>query len=86
MRPLARGARGVTLVIVLWIVAALTILVTGLVQAQRSELRLAGAARTQLLASAAGQAAVQLVAQQLAATTAPDPRLRRVVADHGGPG
>ena len=86
MRTLARGARGVTLVIVLWIVAALTILVTGLVQAQRSELRLAGAARTQLLASAAGQAAVQLVAQQLAAATAPDPRLRRIVAEHGGRG
>jgi general secretion pathway protein K len=86
MRPLRRGARGVTLVIVLWIVAALTILVTGLVQAQRSELRLAAAARAQLLSTAAGQAAMQIVAQQLAAATAPDARLRRALVEHAGRG
>ncbi len=73
MNPHKLHARGVTLVIVLWMVAALTILVTGLVHAQRSELRLASAARARLLAVATGQAAGQFVLQQIAGTApAPD--------------
>lgn len=78
MKAVARPARGMTLVIVLWIVAALSILVLGLVQSQRSELRLAGAARTQLLASAAGQGAIQIVVQQLLGGGKPVDRLTRV--------
>ncbi len=73
-----RSTRGVTLVIVLWMVAALTILVTGLVSTQRSELRLAGAARAQVLAAAGGRAAAQLALQQLAGVTpAPSGTSRR---------
>jgi general secretion pathway protein K len=79
-----RSTRGVTLVIVLWMVAALTILVTGLVSTQRSELRLAGAARAQVLAAAGGQAAVQLALQQLAGVTpAPSGLSRRPFAVDG---
>jgi general secretion pathway protein K len=57
--------RGVALIAVLWIVAALTVLVTGVVQAQRSELRLAGAERASLVGEAAGQAAIHVVLQRL---------------------
>ncbi|MCA0242445.1 MAG: general secretion pathway protein GspK [Proteobacteria bacterium] len=79
-----RSTRGVTLVIVLWMVAALTILVTGLVATQRSELRLAGVARAQVLAAASGQAAVQLALQQLAGVAPPPDRVsRRSVAVDG---
>lgn len=53
------------LVAVLWIVAALSVLVTGVVQAQRAELRLAGAARANLVGEAVGQAAIHLVLQRL---------------------
>ena len=84
MRTHQRSTRGVTLVIVLWMVAALTILVAGLVQSQRSELRLAGAARAQLLAGAAGQAAIQIAVQQLVGSAPPPDRLRRLAFSHGG--
>jgi general secretion pathway protein K len=79
-----RSTRGVTLVIVLWIVAALTILVAGLVQTQRSELRLAGAARLQLLAGAAGQGAIQLAVQNLLGSAKPPDRLTRQQVAYGG--
>lgn len=66
-----------TLVLVLWVVAALTVLVAGLVRAQHGELRLASAARSQLNASASGRAAIQLIAQELAASAQPVTRLLR---------
>lgn len=63
--------QGVALVAVLWIVAALAIAVTGMVQAQRDELRVAAAGRRLVEAQALGGAAMQLVLQRLSATTAP---------------
>lgn len=84
MRPSPHRNRGATLLVVLWVVAALTILVTGLVQSQRSELRLAGAARAQLMARAAGMAAIHQVAQQLAASTQAVDRLLLREAAAGG--
>lgn len=80
----AHRARGVALIVVLWIVAALGVLVLGLVQAQRSELRLAGAARDQLLGAAVGQAAVQLAVQRQLNAGATADRLLRVPVTHGG--
>jgi general secretion pathway protein K len=62
---------------VLWIVAALSILVTGMVQAQRDEIRLVSAARQTAQGSALGQAAIQIVLQQMAARTEPVARLSR---------
>lgn len=81
-----RGAfdRGMTLVIVLWVVAALTILVAGLVRAQRSELRLANASRSQLVAVASGRAAIQRAAQEMVGSAQPVARLmRRPVREAG---
>lgn len=71
------------LVAVLWIVAALSVLVTGVVQAQRAELRLAGAARASLLGDAAGQAAIYLVLQRLGGGAPHVDRLTRTVVRYG---
>lgn len=82
--PAARGARGVTLIIVLWTVAALSVLVLGLVHAQRSELRLASAARALVFETALGQAAIQrLIQAQRSGADAPS-RLQRLSVSHGG--
>jgi general secretion pathway protein K len=83
-RPARAG--GVALIIVLWIVAALGVLVLGLVQAQRSELRLAGAARDQLLGAAVGQAAIQLAVQRQLSAGATGDRLLRLPVSHAGLG
>lgn len=88
MRPDSRFHRGrqggVALVAVLWIVAALSILVTGMVQAQRDEIRLVASARQTVQGSAQGNAAIQLVLQELAASPQPLARLRRVEVSYGG--
>ncbi|ODU10758.1 MAG: hypothetical protein ABS84_01940 [Rubrivivax sp. SCN 71-131] len=82
-----RAHRGVALIIVLWIVGALSVLVLGLVHAQRSELRLASAARELTRESAIGRAAIQLAAQlQRAQRAQPSPpvRLQRIAVSYGG--
>ncbi|MFC5500508.1 type II secretion system protein GspK [Caenimonas terrae] len=72
------------LVAVLWIVAALSILVTGMVQAHRDEIRLVASARQTVQGSALGNAAVQLVLQQMAARTEPVARLSRIDVEFAG--
>lgn len=87
MRPSRnrRGSQdGVALVAVLWIVAALGILVTGMVQAQRDEIRLVSSARQTVQGSALGSAAIQLVLQEMAARTAPLTRLSRIEVSFAG--
>lgn len=59
------------LIAVLWIVAALSIAVTGLTRSVRQEAALLGAARNSLQAAALGEAAIALVLQQLAAAGRP---------------
>lgn len=85
-RPWLRPIRqdGVALVAVLWIVAALGILVTGMVQAQRDEIRLVSSARQTAQGSALGNAAIQLVLQQMAARTEPVTRLSRIETSYAG--
>ena len=61
--PLRADQRGVALVAVLWVVAALSILVTGMVQTQREEIRNASSARMRLHADAVGQGAIHLAVQ-----------------------
>ena len=78
------GQGGVALVAVLWIVAALSILVTGMVQAQRDEIRLVTSARQTVEGSALGNAAVQLALQQLVSADEPLGRLKRVDVQFAG--
>lgn len=84
MRPGCAGARGVALVAVLWIVAALTILVTGVVQTQRQEVQVASAERTLLKGTAIGQAALNLVLQRMAGGALRVERLVRVPIQYEG--
>ena len=85
-RPQAAAGRhrGVALVAVLWIVAALSILVTGMVQAQRDEVRLASSSRLTVQGSAVGSAAIHLTLQQMASRATPVNRLTRVEVSYSG--
>jgi len=83
-RPPERPAAGVALIAVLWMVAAMSVLVTGIVQTQKAELRQAGAARARLIAGATGQAAIQLVLQRLTGGGPKPDRLTRTTVRHAG--
>ena len=80
----ARKHKGVALVAVLWVVAALSILVTGLVQTQREEIRSASTARLRLQADAVGQGAIHLAVQMLLARNQPQVRLARLQVPYDG--
>lgn len=58
--------RGVALVAVLWIVAALSIVVTSISSSVRQEIKAVSASRQSVVGEALGQAAIQLVLQDLA--------------------
>lgn len=74
---------GMALVAVLWIVGALSVLVTGIVHAQRTELRMASASRSTLLGEAAGQAAIHLVLQGMTGGAGNIQRLTRTRVTYG---
>lgn len=59
--------RGLALIAVLWTVAALSLIVTGIQSSVRSEVRLAAAARTDLEATALGEAVIMLALQDMSA-------------------
>lgn len=62
-----RSIQGIALIAVLWIVAALSVIVTGVVQSVRTEVRLVAAARQTIEAVAWGEAAIMLVLQDIVA-------------------
>jgi len=62
-----RAAAGLALVAVLWIVAALSIMVTGLTYTVRQQIQVAGTVRDQTSGQAIGEGAVALVLQDLLA-------------------
>lgn len=62
---------GMVLIAVLWIVAALSIAVTGLTRSVRQEAALLGVARSNLQATALGEAAIALALQQMVAAGKP---------------
>jgi general secretion pathway protein K len=78
------AGRGVALVAVLWIVAALSILVMGMVRAQRDEIRLVSSGKHVLQGGATAKAAIQLVLQQIAARSEPVTRLSQLDISYGG--
>lgn len=59
--------RGVALIAVLWLVAAMSLIITGIVQAVRSEARIGGLQRHALAASAVADAAILLALQSMQA-------------------
>ena len=70
-RPPRRSSTGMVLIAVLWIVAALSIAVTGLTRSIKQEAALMSASRSTLQAAAAGEAAIAIVLQQLVAARIP---------------
>ena len=58
-------SRGVALIAVLWLVAAMGLIITGVVQSVRSEVRTVGLQRQTLVASATADAAILLALQNL---------------------
>lgn len=66
-----KRANGLALVAVLWLVAALSIVVAGLLQSVRTEARLGAQLRDGAFAAAAGEAAMQIALQTLLATGQP---------------
>ena len=67
MRIPGVAQRGVALIAVLWMVAAMGLIITGIVQSVRSEVRSAGLQRQTVVASALGDAAILLALQKLQA-------------------
>lgn len=76
--------RGVVLIAVLWMVMALSIIVTGLTRSVRDEARMLSVARQTIQAGALGDAAIQLVLQGMALETKPMDRLTVVQAQYQG--
>lgn len=74
---MAPRARGMALLAVLWIVAALSIAVTGVVQSVRNEARVVSATRDLLTGGARASAAVALVLQSMQSQPQPGGRLQR---------
>lgn len=70
--------RGLALIAVLWLVAALSIIVAGLLQSVRTQARLGTQLQDVALASASGEAAMQLALQSLLAAGKPLDRLADV--------
>ena len=66
-----RAHRGMALIAVLWIVAALGIIATGTLQTIRQESRMLLAARQEIEAQALGDGAIQIALQALAASNQP---------------
>lgn len=66
MKPLTdRRQRGVALIAVLWLVSAMGLIITGVVQSVRSEVRTVGLQRQAVIANAAADAAILLALQHL---------------------
>lgn len=63
--------RGMVLIAVLWMVAALTILVTGITRSVREEARLMSLARQSVVAGALGNAAIHLALRDMVASKVP---------------
>lgn len=75
------AGRGFALIAVLWLVAALTLTVSGVLYAARGEVRSASWHKERSVLEAASDGAALLVARQLAAATAPDAQTRAVEVD-----
>lgn len=70
--------QGIALIAVLWIVAALSVIVTGVVHAVRSEVRLISHNRQAVEGLALGEAAMALVLQDISVRTEPPTQLTQI--------
>jgi general secretion pathway protein K len=75
MQHARRRTQGMVLVAVLWIVAAISLVVVGLMHSVRQEARVLSTQRALAVAGGVGDAAVQLALRQLAVLDAPPTRM-----------
>ncbi len=79
-----RPSGGMALIAVLWIVASLSIIVTGVTRTIREEARMMALARQNVQAQALGDAAIQLALQAIVANNAPINRMLQSEIRYGG--
>jgi general secretion pathway protein K len=81
IRPFRSRQRGLALVLVLWMVAALLVTATGIVYAVRSEVRAVSSLREMAAAGAAAEAGIVLAARAVSGEQPPGFRFRRIDVD-----
>ncbi|AVS89695.1 general secretion pathway protein GspK [Paracidovorax avenae] len=79
-----RPSGGMALIAVLWIVASLSIIVTGVTRTIREEARMMALARQNVQAQALGDAAIQLALQAIVANNVPINRMLQSEIRYGG--
>ena len=79
MRGTRVAQRGVALIAVLWLVAAMGLIITGIVQAVRNEVRTAGQQRQALVANALADAAILLALQNMHAQQKEPPNTIQII-------
>ncbi|MDH4416560.1 general secretion pathway protein GspK [Acidovorax sp. HMWF029] len=77
-------SRGMALIAVLWVVAALTILVTGFSRVARDEVGIVASARQGVFAQAMGDAAIALALREVSGVAVPISRVQQVEVAYGG--
>jgi general secretion pathway protein K len=83
-KPQKSPQRGIVIVAVLWMVAALSIIVTGVVNAVRKDVRLTTVARQTLSAGAKGDAAIHVALQRVKAKPTQNSQLTYMDVAYGG--
>lgn len=84
MRRHTPAAKGLALIAVLWIVAALSIAATGLMASASQEIRIAARQQNTVVAMASADAAIRLVLQELLARKQPMTRPEQAQVEFGG--
>lgn len=79
-----RSSEGFALIAVLWLVAAMSVLVGGIMLTVRAELKTAGLSRQTIVAQAVGEGAMQIALQELKASGKPVDKILEAPVSYGG--
>ena len=83
-KPVYRSSEGFALIAVLWLVAAMSVLVGGIMLTVRAELKTAGLSRQTIVAQAVGEGAMQIALQELKASGKPMDKILEAPISYGG--
>ena len=83
-KPAYRSSEGFALIAVLWLVAAMSVLVGGIMLTVRAELKTAGLSRQTIVAQAVGEGAMQIALQELKASGKPVDKILEAPISYGG--
>ena len=82
-KPVYRSSEGFALIAVLWLVAAMSVLVGGIMLTVRAELKTAGLSRQTIVAQAVGEGAMQIALQELKASGKPVDKILEAPISYG---